>query len=75
MVKYVIVVKDINGNTVGTFTKPMATKIDGPITISDGRFIKNNTVTLECVATNAIEGEVLPAMLEADTTKQIMEKA
>jgi len=64
MTKYVIVVKDIGGNLIGTFSKPMTTKIDGPITISDGRFIKNDIVTLECVATNAIKGEPLPEMME-----------
>lgn len=74
MEKYVIVVKDIKGATIGTFSKPMQTKIDGPITISDGRFIKNNIVTLECVATNAIKGEALPEMLEANVTEQNIEE-
>ena len=76
MAKYVIVVKDIKGETVGTFSKPATTKIDGPITISDGRFIKTDIVTIECVATNAIKGEVLPEMLEVSEEEQsVGEKA
>lgn len=76
MAKYVIVIKDINGKNIGTFSKPMTTKIDGPITIADGRFIKNDIVTLECVATNAIKGEVLPEMLEVSEEEQsVGEKA
>jgi hypothetical protein len=68
------VVKDIKGETVGTFSKPTTTKIDGPITIADGRFIKNDIVTLECVATNAIKGEALPEMLEVSEEEQSVEE-
>ena len=66
--------KDIGGNLIGTFSKPMTTKIDGPITISDGRFIKNDIVTIECIAANAIKGEALPEMLEVSEEEQSVEE-
>ena len=54
---YTVVLKDINGNVLGEIPGTEKEIKAGPVIISDGKFIKNDTVILEAVVTNALMDE------------------
>jgi len=55
--KYNVNLRDINGNLLYTFENVEPQVTAGTVTISDGKFIKNDIITLNCVVDNAIEGD------------------
>jgi hypothetical protein len=58
MERYTVNVYDINGELLYKFedVKPVITK--DTITISEGKFVKDRQIELNCIAENAIAGQV-----------------
>jgi len=55
-----VIVKDINGTELFVFKNVKPVIKAETITISSERFVKNQHIVLECVAENALAGEVTP---------------
>jgi len=53
-----VIIKDVNGNVIYEFHNVKPTIQASTVTISDGKFVKNEKVVLECVAENALSGEI-----------------
>lgn len=53
-----VIIKDVNGNVLYEFRDVKPQIEASPVTIADGKFIKNEKVILECIAENAIKGEI-----------------
>lgn len=58
MERYTVNIFDINGELLYKFedVKPVITK--DTVTISEGKFVKDRQIELNCIAENAISGQV-----------------
>ena len=53
-----VIIKDVNGNVIYEFHNVKPSIQASTVTISAGKFVKNEKVVLECVAENALSGEI-----------------
>jgi len=70
---YEIELYDGNGKLLAKFENPTKTTIKGPITIESDKFIENNKVTLQCIATNVVLEELKEAIVKSLGMKEIIE--
>ena len=73
MIIYDIELYDGKGSLLAKFENPTKTTIKGPITIESDKFIENNKVTLQCIATNVVLEELKEAIVKSLGMKEIIE--
>jgi len=60
MIKYNVIIKDLNGELLFEFKDVKPTIKAETITVTGNSFVKNQILELECVAKNVLKGELFP---------------
>jgi hypothetical protein len=72
MIKYNVVIKDLNGELLFKFDDVKPVVKAETITVTGNSFQKNQIIELNCVATNVLKGELFPEPEPIEEAEEII---